>query len=58
VHGEVFGEIRPVATMVEASSLISPGLMVEIEVDAYVGSRPMPRPPAGRTVRRDVAGRA
>jgi enamine deaminase RidA (YjgF/YER057c/UK114 family) len=36
VHAEVFGEIRPVTTMVEASALISPELMVEIEVDAYL----------------------
>jgi enamine deaminase RidA (YjgF/YER057c/UK114 family) len=35
VHAEVFGEIRPVATMVEVSTLISPELLVEIEVDAY-----------------------
>ncbi len=32
VHAEVFGDIRPVATMVEVSALISPELMVEIEV--------------------------
>ncbi len=36
VHAEVFGEIRPVATMVEVSALISPDLLVEIEVDAYL----------------------
>jgi enamine deaminase RidA (YjgF/YER057c/UK114 family) len=36
VHAEVFGEIRPVATMVEVSALISPELLVEIEVDAYI----------------------
>jgi enamine deaminase RidA (YjgF/YER057c/UK114 family) len=36
VHAEVFGEIRPVTTMVEVSALISPELMVEIEVDAYL----------------------
>lgn len=36
VHSEVFGDIRPVATMVEVSALISPELSVEIEVDAYV----------------------
>lgn len=36
VHAEVFGHIRPAATMVEVSALIAPGLMVEIEVDAYV----------------------
>lgn len=36
VHAEVFGAIRPVATMVEVSALISPELLVEVEVDAYV----------------------
>ena len=36
LRAEVFGEIRPVATMVEVSALISPDLLVEIEVDAYV----------------------
>ncbi len=36
MHAEVFGDIRPVATMVEVSALISPDLLVEIEVDAYV----------------------
>jgi enamine deaminase RidA (YjgF/YER057c/UK114 family) len=35
VHAEVFGDIRPVTTMVEVSALISPDLLVEIEVDAY-----------------------
>lgn len=35
-HGEVFGEIRPAATMVEVSRLISPELLVEIEADAVV----------------------
>ena len=35
-HAEVFGEIRPVATMVEVTALIAPGLLIEIEVDAYV----------------------
>jgi enamine deaminase RidA (YjgF/YER057c/UK114 family) len=38
VHAEVFGEIRPVATMIEVSALISPDLLVEIEVDAYLDS--------------------
>ncbi|MEX2486520.1 MAG: RidA family protein [Nitriliruptoraceae bacterium] len=36
VHGEVFGQIRPAATMVEVSRLITPGLLVEIEADAIV----------------------
>ncbi|OBG23196.1 RidA family protein [Mycobacterium sp. 852002-51057_SCH5723018] len=38
VHSEVFGETRPVATMVEVSALIAPELLVEIEADAYVTS--------------------
>jgi enamine deaminase RidA (YjgF/YER057c/UK114 family) len=36
VHAEFFGNIRPAATMVEVSALIEPGLLVEIEADAYV----------------------
>jgi enamine deaminase RidA (YjgF/YER057c/UK114 family) len=38
VHARVFGDIRPVATMVEVSALIAPELLVEIEADAYVES--------------------
>jgi enamine deaminase RidA (YjgF/YER057c/UK114 family) len=34
VHGEVFGEIRPAATMVAVAGLMHPSLLVEIEVDA------------------------
>ena len=34
VQGEVFGAIRPAATLVEVSALVSPELLVEIEVDA------------------------
>lgn len=36
VHMEVFGDIRPAATMVEVSALIAPDLLVEIEADAYL----------------------
>jgi enamine deaminase RidA (YjgF/YER057c/UK114 family) len=36
VHAEVFGDIRPVSTMVEVSALISPELLVEVEADAYL----------------------
>lgn len=35
-HGEVFGEIRPAATMVEVKALVDPEMLIEIEVDAYV----------------------
>lgn len=38
VHAEVFGEVRPAATMVEVAALIAPELLVEIEADAYVDS--------------------
>lgn len=37
VHGEVFGEIRPAATLVEVSALIEPSLLIEIEADAQRG---------------------
>jgi enamine deaminase RidA (YjgF/YER057c/UK114 family) len=35
-HGEVFGAIRPVTTMVEVSRLIAPDFLVEIEAEAIV----------------------
>ncbi len=34
VHGEVFGVIRPAATMVEVSALMEPSLLIEIEAEA------------------------
>ena len=37
VHGEVFSEIRPAATLVVVSRLITPSLLVEIEADARKG---------------------
>jgi enamine deaminase RidA (YjgF/YER057c/UK114 family) len=36
-HHEAFADVRPAATMVEVKRLISPELLVEIEVDAYIG---------------------
>jgi enamine deaminase RidA (YjgF/YER057c/UK114 family) len=34
-HGEVFGDIRPAATMVAGVSMVDPKMLVEIEVDAW-----------------------
>jgi enamine deaminase RidA (YjgF/YER057c/UK114 family) len=35
-HGEFFREIKPAASMIEVKGLISPGLLVEIEVTAII----------------------
>lgn len=39
-HGEYFSRIKPVTSMVEVSKLISPDLLVEIEVTAII---PVPK---------------
>ncbi|MEV0296520.1 RidA family protein [Nocardia sp. NPDC050710] len=36
-HREVFGAIRPAASMYQVSAFITPALLVEIEADAIVG---------------------
>lgn len=36
-HAECFRDVRPAATMVEVSRLVSPDMLVEIEAEAYVG---------------------
>ena len=34
-HGEIFGDIRPAATMLAGIQFINPAMLVEIEVDAW-----------------------
>jgi len=38
VHGELFGAIRPVATLVVVARLLHPDHLIEVEVEAYVGA--------------------
>jgi enamine deaminase RidA (YjgF/YER057c/UK114 family) len=53
-HGEVFGNIRPVCSMIEISRLIDPDMLVEIEADAIVHSKP---PRAAQKPRKKGKGR-
>jgi enamine deaminase RidA (YjgF/YER057c/UK114 family) len=36
-HAEAFGDVRPVTAMVEVSALLDPRMLVELEVEAWVG---------------------
>jgi enamine deaminase RidA (YjgF/YER057c/UK114 family) len=37
-HHELFGQIRPVSTLVEVAQLVDPEHLIEVEVEAYLGS--------------------
>jgi len=41
-HGEVFGEVRPLMTMVEVAALIDPRMWVEMEAVAVVPAADVP----------------
>jgi enamine deaminase RidA (YjgF/YER057c/UK114 family) len=38
VHGEFLGDVRPALTAVQVSALAAPDMLVEIDVDAIIGS--------------------
>jgi enamine deaminase RidA (YjgF/YER057c/UK114 family) len=40
VHGELFGAIRPAATMVVVAALLRPEWRIEIEAEALIGHEP------------------
>lgn len=48
-HHELFGQIRPVATLVEVARLADPSHLVEVEVEAYVGNTRYDGQPASPT---------
>lgn len=37
VHGRIFGDVRPAATLVLVAGLLHPDHLVEVEVEAFVG---------------------
>ena len=39
-HGEVFGKIRPATAMIQVVAFVAPEMLVEIEAEAIVASRP------------------
>ena len=53
--GRVFGEIRPAGTLVGNSTLVLPGLVVEIEVDAIVGGASNRRQSAHEAISPDLS---
>ena len=42
-HGELFAAVRPAATLVVVAGLLDPAMLVEVEVEAYIGGRRLTR---------------
>ena len=36
-HGDIFGAVRPAATMVIVAGLLDPAMLVEVELEAFLG---------------------
>ena len=47
-HGDVFGKILPATAMVQVGGMVSPEMLVEIEAEAIITSRPSSKPSSGR----------
>jgi enamine deaminase RidA (YjgF/YER057c/UK114 family) len=39
-HGSVFGDVRPASTLVIVAGLLDPAMLIEVELEAYIGGRP------------------
>jgi enamine deaminase RidA (YjgF/YER057c/UK114 family) len=39
-HGEIFATVRPAASLLIVAGLLDPDMLVEVEVEAWIGGRP------------------
>lgn len=38
IHGQIFGEIRPVTTVVAVTGFVDPDWLIEVEIDAFLNA--------------------